>query len=35
MAEEPPWVIDTARAKRLQPVLRALLQATLDWKADA
>jgi N-formylglutamate deformylase len=35
MAEEPPYVIDPARAKRLQPVLRDLLQATLDWKADA
>ena len=32
MAEEPPYVIDPARAKRLQPVLRDLLQATLDWK---
>jgi hypothetical protein len=35
MAEEPPYVIDPARAKRLQPVLRDLLQATLDWKVDA
>jgi N-formylglutamate deformylase len=35
MAEEPPFVIDPARAKRLQPVLQALLQATLDWKPDA
>jgi len=34
MAEESPYVIDLARAKRLQPVLRDLLQATLDWKAD-
>jgi len=35
MAEEPPYAIDPARAKRLQPVLHDLLQATLDWKPDA
>ena len=35
MAEEPPYVVDPARAARLTPVLRALLQATLDWKPDA
>ena len=35
MAEQPPYVIDPARAARLQPVLRALLQAVLDWKPDA
>jgi hypothetical protein len=26
---------DAARLARLQPVLRALLQTTLDWRADA
>jgi N-formylglutamate deformylase len=35
MAEQPPFEIDPERAKRLQPVLRALLQAALDWKPDA
>ena len=35
MKEEPPYVVDPARAARLVPVLRALLQATLDWKPDA
>ena len=35
MKEEPPYVIDPERAKRLTPVLRELLQATLDWKPDA
>jgi len=32
MAEEPPFVVDPRRAAVLQPVLRALLQAALDWK---
>ena len=35
MAEQPPYVIDPARAARLQPVLSALLQTVLDWKPDA
>ena len=35
MAEAPPYRIDPVRAARLQPVLRSLLQAALDWKADA
>ena len=35
MAEQPPYVIDPARAARLQPVLRGLLQTALDWKPDA
>ena len=35
MAEQPPYVIDPERARRLQPVLRALLQAALEWKPDA
>ena len=35
MLEEPPFVIDPVRAQRLQPVLRDLLRATLDWKPDA
>jgi hypothetical protein len=33
--EEPPFVVDPARARRLQPVLRDLLQATLAWSPDA
>ena len=35
MVEAPPYLIDPARAARLQPVLRSLLQAALDWKPDA
>jgi N-formylglutamate deformylase len=35
MKEEPPYVVDPARAARLVPVLRDLLQATLDWRPDA
>jgi N-formylglutamate deformylase len=35
MAEDPPWVLDDARVKRLQPLLRTLLQTCLDWKPDA
>ena len=32
MEESPPYRLDPARAARLQPVLRALLQACLDWR---
>jgi N-formylglutamate deformylase len=32
MAEEPPYQVDPARAARLTPVLRALVQTMLDWK---
>ena len=32
MAEEPPFVVDEARARRLPPVLRALLEAMLAWR---
>ncbi len=32
MREEPPFEVDPARAARLQPVLRALVQAMLDWR---
>jgi N-formylglutamate deformylase len=35
MAETAPFEIDGERAARLGPVLRALLQATLDWKPGA
>jgi N-formylglutamate deformylase len=35
MREEPPYRVDPARAASLQPVLRALVQAMLDWKPDA
>jgi N-formylglutamate deformylase len=35
MAEAPPFVVDPARAARLQPVLRALLEACLAWSPDA
>jgi N-formylglutamate deformylase len=34
MHEQPPWQIDAERAARLQPVLRALVAAMLDWKPD-
>ena len=30
--EEPPYALDPQRAARLQPLLRALLQAALDWR---
>ncbi len=32
MREERPYVIDAARAERLAPVLRALVDAMLEWK---
>jgi N-formylglutamate deformylase len=32
MREQPPWQIDAERAARLQPVLRALVGAMLDWR---
>ncbi|MEP6998452.1 MAG: N-formylglutamate deformylase [Betaproteobacteria bacterium] len=32
MAETPPHVLDARRAATLQPVLRSLLGAALDWK---
>ena len=35
LEEAPPYVVDPARAARLVPVLRELLQATLDWRPDA
>ncbi|MCB2000692.1 MAG: N-formylglutamate deformylase [Rhodoferax sp.] len=31
MAEQPPYQVDPARAARLTPVLRALVQTMLDW----
>lgn len=34
MAEQPPFEVDPARAARLQPVLRALLQAMLAWRPE-
>ena len=34
MAEAPPWVLDSARVQRLQPLLRALLQCCLQWSPD-
>jgi N-formylglutamate deformylase len=35
MDERPPYEVDTQRAARLEPVLRALLQAVLAWRPDA
>ncbi|MBL8352753.1 MAG: N-formylglutamate deformylase [Burkholderiaceae bacterium] len=35
MAEDPPWVLDPVRVERLQPLLRALLEACLRWSPDA
>ena len=34
MREEPPYEVDSGRVATLQPVLRALVQAMLDWKPD-
>jgi N-formylglutamate deformylase len=31
MHEAPPYAVDAARANKLQPVLRALVQTMLDW----
>ena len=33
MDEEPPFAYRPEMAERLQPVLKALLQAMLDWAA--
>lgn len=35
MPEQAPYVVDPARAARLLPVLRALLQTVVDWRPDA
>jgi len=35
MAERPPYEVDAKRAAQLEPVLRALLRAALDWRCDA
>ena len=35
MEETPPFAVDAARLRRLQPVLRALLKTMLDWTPDA
>jgi N-formylglutamate deformylase len=35
MAEQPPYQVDPARAARLEPVLRALVQTMLDWSPHA
>jgi N-formylglutamate deformylase len=35
MAETPPFELDPARTARLEPVLRGLLRAALDWTPDA
>jgi N-formylglutamate deformylase len=35
MREQPPYQVEPARAARLTPVLRALVQTMLDWRPDA
>ncbi len=35
MAEQSPYQVDPAREAKLVPLLRALLQACLDWRPDA
>lgn len=35
MTETPPFSLDPARIATLQPLLRRLLQATLDWRPCA
>ncbi|MDH5541189.1 MAG: N-formylglutamate deformylase [Rhizobacter sp.] len=35
MVEQPPFRVDAERAARVEPVLRALVQAMLDWRPDA
>ena len=32
MAEQPPYAIDPARAQRITPVLRALVQTLIAWR---
>ena len=34
MREQPPYQVDPARVAALQPLLRALVQAMLDWRPD-
>jgi N-formylglutamate deformylase len=34
MAEQPPYLLDAARANRVRPVLRQLVQTLLDWKPE-
>ncbi|WP_418318712.1 N-formylglutamate deformylase [Piscinibacter sakaiensis] len=34
MAEQPPFRTDPARLRKVQPLLRRLLQETLDWTPD-
>lgn len=34
MAEQPPYVVDPARAARLRPVLQTLLQTALAWRPE-
>jgi hypothetical protein len=35
MGEMPPFKLDTASVQTVEPVLRALVQAMIDWKPDA
>jgi len=35
MDEQPPYEVDAPRAALLEPLLRALLQAALDWRPGA
>jgi N-formylglutamate deformylase len=35
MAETPPYTLDARRTAKLEPLLRALLQAALDWTRNA
>jgi N-formylglutamate deformylase len=35
MEERPPWVVDPERARRLEPVLRSLLETAIAWRPDA
>jgi N-formylglutamate deformylase len=35
MQEQAPYTVDAARAARLAPVLRALVQTMIDWRPDA
>ncbi len=34
MAEQPPYVLDEARARRVRPLLQQLLQTMMDWKPE-
>jgi hypothetical protein len=35
MAEAPPFEVESARSQRVAPLLRRLLETTLEWRPGA